>query len=144
MLTPSSPRTRPALRPRSGFAILEVVLAVAIAGAMITGIAIAMQNISRLGFETKREAVISRIIHNELRRAMTTPSIAEGTLPTKLIDEWDIQIATTITPLTELTNRDGIILDRLFEVKVEASWWEDGGYVTRTAQTWRHANLYAR
>jgi len=122
---------------------MEAVLAVGIAGVMITAIAVAMRDIARVNFESKREAVISRIIHNELMRATTKPNIQEGQLPTKRINEWEIDVITTITPLAEITNMDDALIDNLFKVEVSATWWEDGDYATRTAETWRHANLYA-
>jgi len=123
---------------------MEVVLAVGIAGVMITAIAIAMKNISKLSFESKREAIISRIIHNELMTHATKPNIQEGQLPSKRIEEWEIEIITNIIPLTEVTNSDGALLDQLFKVEVQATWWEDGDYTTRIAETWRNANLYAQ
>lgn len=129
---------------KEGFAIMEAVLAVGIAGIMITAIAIAMKNISRLSFESKREAIISRIIHNELMTHATKPRIQEGQLPSKRIEEWEIEIITNVIPLTEVTNSDGALLDQLFKVEVKATWWEDGDYTTRTAETWRNANLYAQ
>ena len=129
---------------KKGFAILEVILAVGIAGIMITAISVAMKNISRLSFESKREAVISRIIYNELMVAGTKPNIQEGQLPAKRIDEWEIDIITEITALEDLTNQDGAILNNLFKIEVNASFWENGEYVTRTAETWRNSDIYAR
>ncbi len=134
----------PSRSSRGGFVILEAVLAVGIAGIMITGVSLAMRNITRLGYQSKREAVVGRIIANELQLVSTKPRITEGQLPSKLIKEWEIEIISEVTELTDVTNQDGAILNRLFEIKVEASWWEDGGYVTRSAETWRHADLYAR
>ena len=56
----------------------------------------------------------------------------------------DIEIITNITPLTEVTNMDGALLDQLYKVEVAATWWEDSDYTTRKVETWRLANLYAQ
>jgi len=122
---------------------MEVVVAVGIAGIMITGIAVAMKNVTRLSFEAKREAIINRIIYNELTTVATRPRLSEGQLPSRRVEEWDIEIITNITPLTEVLNEDGQVLNNLMKIEVSASFWENSEYVTRTAETWRNTRLYA-
>lgn len=128
---------------QGGFAILEAVLAVAICGIMATAIVVAMQRIANLSFEAKRESALSRIIHNELMFAATSPRMAEGK-STKQIEEWDVELETIISPLEGLVNQDGQEIGGLFQIEVNAVWWADGDYVNRSAETWRHGDMYVR
>jgi|GEM_PF-7027397 len=129
---------------RKGVAIMEVLAASVLAGIVITGIAVAMKNITRLSADAKREALVSRLIYNELRTAATKPQITEGQLPPKLIESWDIELITEVIPLTEVTNVDGVILNNLFKIEVTAHFQQNNEQVTRTAETWRNSSFYAR
>ncbi len=126
-----------------GFAIFEAVLAIGLCGIMATAFVVAIQQITKLSFEAKRESALSRIVHNELIFAATKPQIQEGKV-VRQVEEWDVELETIISPVEGLVNEDGIELDNLLEVQVNAVWWADGDYKNRTAETWRHKNMYAR
>lgn len=128
---------------QSGFAILETIIALAVCGIMATSLVIAMQRIASLSFNAKRESSLSRIIHNQLLFATTKPNIEEGKTSIH-VEEWDVDLETIITPIEDLLNEEEVELNRLYLIEVHAVWWADGEYVKRSAETWRHADMYVQ
>lgn len=59
---------------------------------------------------------------------------AEG-MNTSDPDEFGVVYTTEITPL-ELQNRDGRVLERLYILRITASWNEDGNEETQTAEVY--------
>lgn len=127
---------------RNGFAILEALLAVSVCGVMTTGIVIAMFQIGKLSQDAKRQSALTRIIHNELMFATTRPRIQEGKT-IKQVEEWDVEVETIITPLEDLIDQDGNVVNGIFNIQVNAVWWGDGDYERLSVETWRNRILYA-
>lgn len=138
-------KTRPPFssKKKSGFAIMEAVLAVAVCGVMATGIVVAMQRIANLSFEAKRESALSRIIHNELMFAATKPRIQEGK-STRQVEEWDVEVETIVTPMEGLVTQEGNEIQGILQIVVNAVWWADGDYEKQTVETFRLQDMYAR
>ena len=125
-----------------GFAILEALLAVAVCGIMATGIVVAMKSVTRLSFEAKREAALTRIIYNKLMFETTKPRLQEG-FTSERVDEWDVDIETEISPIEDLVDQEGNVVAGLLKVNVRAVWWGDGDYESIDASTWRNPQMYA-
>ncbi len=121
---------------------MEAILAVAVCGAMGTGIVIAVQNIAKLSYEAKRESALSRIIYNRLMFEATNPSIEEGKNSVR-VDEWDVEIETEISPLEGLVNQDQAEITGLYKVEIKAVWWGGQDYEELSVVTWRNPILYS-
>ena len=122
---------------------MEALLAVAVCGSMATALVVSIQNITKLSFEAKRESALSRIIYNRVMFAATQPRIQEGRSSTR-VEEWDVEIETEITPITDLVTLEGQEITGLFRIVVKAVWWGDSDYESISTETWRNQYLYAR
>ena len=132
--------TSSTIQPRRGFALLEVLLAVAVFSMAATGFVVALRKTGDIAAATQREVRITRALESALHEALSLPDLEEGKTTLELEDS-GMEIDTLIEPL-EIENQDGQLLQNMFRIEVTVFWLEDDDWQDRSAETWRYANLY--
>lgn len=123
--------------------MMEVLVAVFMFGIVGTSLVVALNDIAKLSFELHRGQRLSRILDNELRRAISIPNIQEGTT-TRSLNEFQIDLETVIAPIEEMENEDGQLLANMFRIRVTGFWFSEGEQFSESVETWRYARLYQR
>ena len=131
--------TRPIQR-RGGFALLEVLLAVAVFSIAATGFVVALHKTGDVAAATQREMKITRVLESALHEALSLPTLEEGKTTLELEDS-GMEVDTLIEPI-EMENQDGQLLQEMFRIEVTVFWLEDDEWQERSAETWRYARLY--
>lgn len=126
---------------RKGFMLMESILALSLFAIVGVALITALNEIGRLAYEARREGRLARILDSELKAAMTVPILEEGETE-KALDEFSIDIKTIIEPLTEIENQEGQLLQQMFRVEVQASWYENNEWNEMFVESWRYARLY--
>ncbi|HEY8960584.1 MAG TPA: type II secretion system protein [Luteolibacter sp.] len=129
------------VRLRSGFLMLEVVLALAIFGAAATAFTVAMNRMAAAADLAQNELRITRILESALDENLSIPTLQEGTTTTP-VGTTGIEITTKIELMKDLENQDGQALQELYRVAVTARWFHNSEWQERSAETWRYARLY--
>ena len=132
-------RTR-SIQLRRGFALLEVLLAVAVFSMAATGFVVALHKTGEVAAATQREVRITRALESALHEALSLPTLEEGKTTLELEDS-GMEIDTLIEPI-EIENQDGQLLQEMFLIEVTVFWLEDDDWQERSAYTWRYARLY--
>lgn len=129
---------------RSGFLLLEVLLALGVFGIAATGFAVALHRTADLAALTQREVKITRLLESSLAEAMSYPVLEEGTTSTSIpeMSEYEMRIDTTIELLPEIENEDGQLLQEMYRIEVKALWFENAVMQEQSAETWRYSRLY--
>jgi len=128
------------IQPRRGFALLEVLLAVAVFSMAATGFVVALHKTGEVAAATQREVRITRALESALHEALSLPTLEEGKTTLELEDS-GMEIDTLIEPI-EIENQDGQLLQEMFLIEVTVFWLEDDDWEERSAYTWRYARLY--
>jgi len=128
-------------KPRPGYLLLEVVLALAVFGIAATGFAVALQRTAKAAEMARREMRITRILESSLNEALSLPTMQEGSTTTS-ITEMGVEVDTEIKQLPDIANEDGQMLQQMFQIHVSAHWMEDGQAQERSAEVWRYGLLY--
>lgn len=128
-------------RPRRGFMLMESILALSLFAIVGVALITALNEIGRLAYDARREGRLARIMDSELRGAMMVPILEEGETE-KTIDEFNLDIRTIVEPMTEIENQDGVALQQMFRVEVQASWYENNQWNEMSVESWRYARLY--
>lgn len=126
---------------RRGFMLLESILAMTLYAIVGVALATALHEIGRLAYEARREGRLARLMDSELRAAMSYPILEEGETM-KVLDEFNADIKTIIEPLPEIENQDGQLLQQMYRIEVQASWYENNEMNEMFVETWRYAPLY--
>ena len=125
---------------RSGFALLEVLLAVAVFSMAATGFVVALHKTGKVAAATQREIMITRVLESALHEALSLPTLEEGKTTLELEDS-GMEIDTLIEPI-EIENKDGQLLQEMFRIEVTVFWIENDEWQERSAETWRYGRLY--
>lgn len=123
--------------------MMEVLVAVFMFGLVGTALVVALNDLGKLSFELHQSQRISRILDNELRRAISIPNIQEGTF-TRSIEEFQLDLETVISPIEDLESAEGRPLSNMFRIQVTGFWFAEGQQNSETVETWRYARLYQR
>ena len=134
-------KTRRRTRSRTGFLMLEVVLALAIFGTAATAFAVAIHRMAAAADLAQNELRITRILESALDENLSIPTLQEGTTTTP-VGNTGIEIITKIELMQDLENQDGQALQELYRVTVTARWFYNNEWQERVAETWRYARLY--
>ncbi len=131
-------------RPRRGFLLLEVLLALGVFGIAATGFAIALDRTADLAALAQRKVKITRLLESALAEAMSYPVLEEGVTSVAVEEmvEADLTIDTTIELLPEIENEDGQLLQEMYRIEVRAIWWDNAERQEQIAETWRYSRLY--
>lgn len=141
-LNPNSGRKQ--RQRRSGFLLLEVLLALGVFGIAATGFAVALHRTADLASLSQREVKITRLLESALAEAMSYPVLEEGTTSVSIpeMSEYEMRVDTTIELLPEIENEDGQLLQEMYRVEVNALWFENAVMQEQSAETWRYSRLY--
>lgn len=126
---------------RTGFLLLEVVLALAVFAIACTGLTVAFHRMSDAASLAQSELRITRILDSALTEQLSFPNLEEGITQIP-VEGTDIEIDVEIAPIEDLENQDGEILQQMFHIKVTANWFENGAWQSRSAETWRYNPMY--
>lgn len=128
------------IQPRRGFALLEVLLSVAVFSMAATGFVVALHKTGEVAAATQREVRITRSLESALHEALSLPTLEEGKTTLELEDS-GMEIDTLIEPL-EIENQEGELLQEMYRIEVTVFWLEEDEWQERSAETWRYARLY--
>jgi type II secretory pathway pseudopilin PulG len=126
---------------KSGFLLLEMVLALAIFGMAATGFTVALNRMAATASLAQSELRITRILDSALEETLSQPTIEEGS-DTIEIGETGIELETNIERIEGLLNEEGQQLQDMFLIRIEAKWVENGQSQQRSAETWRYGMMY--
>ena len=126
---------------KSGFLLLEMVLALAVFGMAATGFTVALNRMAATASLAQSELRITRILDSALEETISLPTIEEGS-DTIEIGETGVELETNIERIEDLLNEDGQQLQDMFRIRITAKWVENGRSQQRSAETWRYGMMY--
>ena len=133
-------------RPRRGFLLLEMVLALGVFSMAAVGFVVALHRMSVLATSAQREMQVTRILDSALDETLSLPVLEEGDTEVEIEDPNDssssIKIVTTVELLEEMENEDGQLLQEMYHIIVRARWMENREPVEREVDTWRYGRMY--
>ena len=128
-------------RPKRGFLLLEMILALAVFGIAATGFAVALRRMSSAAELAQSELRITRILDSALDETLSLPVLEEGET-NSTVGATGIELDTTIKLLDKLENQDGQLLQQMYSISITAKWFESGEWHDRTVDTWRYGSMY--
>jgi len=138
----------PDARLKSGYVLLEIIIALGLFSAVAVSLVKALHMTSQTASLIQSEMKIERILQSALLDALSNPNLEEGEQTVDLTEITgddtsfeNSQIETIIEPM-ELENEDGQLLQKMFRIEVVFHWQTDDGWQEQRAETWRYANLY--
>jgi Tfp pilus assembly protein PilV len=118
------------LQHRSGYALLDVVLAVALFGITVTGLIGVLQSIGETSGAFARDQVI-------MRQLQTSLAEKQRLSPSQMTAEWrDESLAVTFRTVAEpyqIDNGEGAELEDLYRLTATATYEDEGGEQTISA-----------
>lgn len=126
---------------RRGFLLLEMVLALAVFGMAATGFAVALNRMAKVAALAQSELRITRILDSALDETISLPVLEEGVTDSQG-GETGVDLTTTIELMKELENEEGQLLQEMYLIKIEAKWFENSEWQSRTVETWRYGRMY--
>ena len=126
---------------KSGFLLLEMVLALAVFGMAATGFTVALNRMAATASLAQSELRITRILDSALEETLSQPTIEEGS-DTIEIGETGVELETNIERIEDLLNEEGQQLQDMFRIRIKAKWAENGRTQERSAETWRYGMMY--
>lgn len=130
-----------ATAPRRGFMLFESILALLLFSMVGVALVSALNQIGDSAYTIRREGRLARLLDSELRAAMSYPILEEGET-VKELEEFNATIRTIIEPLPEIENQDGQLLQQMYRIEVQATWYENNETQEMFVETWRYAPLY--
>ncbi len=125
---------------KSGFLLMEVVLALFIFTVVATSFTKALSSLWRNTSFVKEELVITQIMDSALNEALFLNRLEEGSREI-YVPERDVNLETQVAEL-ELENDDGSLLAQMWEVRVIARFTQDGKDQERRVRGWRYLPIY--
>ena len=125
---------------RRGFALLEVLLAVAVFSMAATGFVVALHRTGDVAALTRREMKIVRVLESSLNEALSLPTLEEGKTTLEL-EDLGMEVDTLIEQI-EIENMEGELLPEMFRIEVTVYWLEGDDWQERSAETWRYGRMY--
>ncbi|MFT6181242.1 MAG: type II secretory pathway pseudopilin PulG [Paracoccaceae bacterium] len=133
-------KTHSSGKNRSGFMMMEVLLALMIFAIVATSFTRGINSMWRNTSFVKEELVITQIIDSALQETLYLQQLEEGSTEI-YIAERDIDLETQVIPL-ELETQEGNLLQQMWEIRVIARFKQDGFEQERTVRGWRYLPLY--
>lgn len=127
--------------PRRGFLLLEMVLALMVFGIAVTGFTVALRRMAQAASMAQSELRITRILDSAIDETLSLPVLEEGDT-SATVGETGIELNTTIKLLDEMENEDGQLLQDMYDIKINARWYEGGEWHEREVETWRYGRMY--
>ncbi len=126
---------------RRGFLLLEMILALAVFSIGATGFAVALRRMGSAAQLAQSELRITRILDSVLDETISVPTLEEGVTESQL-GNTGIGIKTTIKLVEGVQLEDGQELTEIYHVTIDARWYQEGRWITRTVDTWRNGAMY--
>jgi prepilin-type N-terminal cleavage/methylation domain-containing protein len=126
---------------RRGFLLLEMILALAVFSIGATGFAVALRRMSAAAQLAQSELRITRILDSVLDETISVPTLEEGVTESQL-GNTGIGIKTTIKRVEDVLLEDGQPLTEIYDITIDARWYQEGRWITRTVNSWRNAAMY--
>lgn len=120
---------------------MEVVLALGIFAIACTGLIVAFHRMAEAATLAQNELRITRILESALAEQISYPTLEEGTAQIP-VDGTNIELDVEITPIDDLENKDGQLLQEMFRIRITANWFADGKWQSRSVETWRYNLMY--
>lgn len=124
---------------KRGFTLLETLLALMVFSLAVVALVEAVHQLGTSALLRRREAAVQERMRSLLVENTRLP---ERPLESSLT-EGDVTYTVRRSPL-ELSNKDGLPLTDLFEVRVTAVWLEGNLKQQATAETWVYPPLFRR
>lgn len=138
--------THAAHRPRRGFLLLEMVLALGVFSMAAVGFVVALHRMSVLATSAQREMQITRILDSTLDETLSLPVLEEGETEVEVEDPGDtsssIKLVTVVELMDEMENEEGQLLQEMYHIIVKARWMENRELCEREVNTWRYGRMY--
>ncbi|MBC8127273.1 MAG: type II secretion system protein [Gloeobacteraceae cyanobacterium ES-bin-144] len=130
-------------RPRRGFLLLEMVLALTVFGIGATGFVVALHRMAATANLAQSELRITRLLDSALDEALSVPVLEEGENSVVIGDPGsEVEFETTIKLLDDLRNEEDQVLQEMYSIEVKAKWFENGAWRDRSVDTWRYGRMY--
>lgn len=126
---------------KSGFLLLEMVLALAVFGIAATGFAVALHKMAEAASLAQSELRITGVLDSALDETLSLPVLEEGET-SSTVGETGIELETTIKLLDDLQNEDGQALQEMYSIQINAKWLSNGAWQQRSVNTWRYGRMY--
>ena len=120
---------------------MEVVLALGIFAIACTGLVVAFHRMAQAASIAQTELQITRILDSALAEQLSFPTLEEGTTQIP-IEGTDIELDVVVSPIEDLENQDGQLLQEMYRIEITANWFADGTSQTRSVETWRYNLMY--
>ncbi|MDA7517415.1 prepilin-type N-terminal cleavage/methylation domain-containing protein [bacterium] len=127
-------------KQRSGFLLMEVMLALMIFAIMSVGFTKALSAMRANSRLIEERMMVAQIVDSALTEAMTLSTLEEGETITD-VEENEMEILTVIEPL-EFENEEGKILQQMFRITVTGRWYKNNQEHEVSAEGWRYLQLY--
>lgn len=131
-------RTR---RHKSGFLLMEAVLAMAVFCMVATGLVIALNRTSKLADQSQSELRSTRILESAISEVLSMPTMEVSEF-SRQEDGSDIEILTKIELMDDLQTMEGQPLQEMYRILIKARWYAGGAWHEREVETWRYGRLY--
>ena len=125
---------------RSGFLLMEAVLALMIFAIMSVGFTRALSAMRKNSSLIEERMMVAQIVDSALTEAMTLQTLEEGETRT-YVQENEMDLLTVVEPL-EFENLEGQLLQQMFRVTVTGTWFKNGQNHEVSAEGWRYLQLY--
>jgi type II secretory pathway pseudopilin PulG len=131
---------RPSGKPK-GFLLMEVVVALGIFAMACTGLVVAFHRMAETATLAQTELQITRILDSALTEQLSFPTLEEGTTQIP-VEGTDIELDVVVSPITDLENQNGQLLQEMYRIEITAKWFADGKWQSRSVETWRYNLMY--
>lgn len=131
---------RPSGKP-TGFLLMEVIVALGIFAMACTGLVVAFHRMVETATLAQTELQITRILDSALTEQLSFPTLEEGTTQIP-VEGTDIELDVVVSPITNLENQNGQLLQEMYRIEITAKWFADGKWQSRSVETWRYNLMY--
>ncbi len=120
---------------------MEVIVALGIFAMACTGLVVAFHRMAETATLAQTELKITRILESALTEQLSFPTLEEGTTQIP-IEGTDIELDVVVSPIDDLENQDGKVLQDMYRIEITANWFADGKWQSRSVETWRYNLMY--
>ncbi|MGB0774352.1 MAG: PulJ/GspJ family protein [Akkermansiaceae bacterium] len=136
---------------RRGYVLLEIIIAFGLFATVSVALVKALNMTGRTASTIRHEMQITQVLQSAMTDALSEPNLQEGEYIRDYAqdvtgDEESFfrgTIETIVTPMEELENEDGQLLQNMFKINVTFYWTDETGEEQQqSVETWRYASLY--
>jgi hypothetical protein len=120
---------------------MEVVIALGIFSMACTGLVVAFHRMAETATIAQTELQITRILDSALTEQLSFPTLEEGNTEIP-VSGTDIKLDVVVSPIEDLENQDGQVLQEMYRIEITANWFADKKWQSRSVETWRYNLMY--